>query len=159
MSSWARGNGSFVSWQREVTGRRGPLGSCQGVLLSQDRSVPPQTLRPARFPPSAADFLICPSALRPGGGGERYSGCVGKGDPVAEGLRTPERHPHPHRLTSFNLGFLLPEVKRPESADRRPAARAGVHLIPPHLGTPRPGQSLGAGTDFKTRPGSCIYYV
>lgn len=82
---------------------------------------------------------------------------MGKGDPAAAGLRAPERPPP--RLTSFNLGFLLPEVERPGSACNCPAAQAGVHLIPPHLGTPRPGQSLGAGPDFKSRPDSRFFYV
>jgi hypothetical protein len=49
--------------EMEVTGNRGPFVSCQGVLLSQNRTVLPQTLRPAWFPPSAADFLIRPAAL------------------------------------------------------------------------------------------------
>lgn len=50
-------------FETEVTGRQGPFGSCQGVRLSQNRTVLLQTLHSAQFPPSAPDFLIRPVAI------------------------------------------------------------------------------------------------
>lgn len=85
MRSWAPGSGSFVSLAKGGNGQAGPFGSCQGVLLSQDRSVLPQTLRRARFPPSAADFLICPSALGREGAGRGTLGAWEKGTQLPRG--------------------------------------------------------------------------
>ncbi|XP_027450122.2 translation initiation factor IF-2-like [Zalophus californianus] len=80
-----------------VTGRRGPFGSCQGVRLSQNRTVLLQTLRSAQFPPSARDFLIRPAAIgwAEEGDGARCSGCVGNRDPESAGRGRKEALPPP----------------------------------------------------------------
>lgn len=69
-------------FETEVTDRQGPFGSCQGVLLTQNRTILQQTLSSAQFPPSATDFLICPSVIGRGrrGTGRGAGGCTGKRD-------------------------------------------------------------------------------
>ncbi|CAD7677196.1 unnamed protein product [Nyctereutes procyonoides] len=115
----------------EVTGRRGPFGSCQGGRLSQNRSVLPQTLLSARFPPSPADFLIRPP--RPagrgrGGGREPRGGAWGPGPGARRGGEDSPGSPPPPAP-----GRRAPQCPQP------PARAAAAHLTPPHLGPPHAG--------------------
>ena len=134
-------------FETEVAGRRGPFGSCQGVLLSQNRTVLQQTLRSARFPPSAPDFLIRPGAIgwAEEGDRERCGRVLGKG--TRRGSRL-GRLPLPHRSASFDFWPLLPGRGRPGKASTN-LRDPGAHLIPAHLRA-RPSRA-GAG-----RAGPCF---
>lgn len=127
-----------------VAGRRGPFGSCQGVLPSQNRTVLQQTLLLARFPPSAPDFLIRPGAIGWSEEGDRERCCrvLGKGDPVGIPARDGKDFPLPHRSTSFDFWPLLPGSGRPGKA-RTNLRDPGAHLIPAHLRTAPAGRGRG----------------
>lgn len=142
MSSWARGSGSFVSLAKGGNG--------QARTAWQLSGRPPET---GSVGPAADIALGSVSAVRCGLPHLSVSSWAGRGrgevlrvrgkrGPSCRGAQGSGKDPP--RLTSFNLGFLLPEVRRPGSAGSCPAARAGVHLIPPHLGTATPGPVSGS---------------
>lgn len=141
--------------ETEVTGRRGPLGSCQGVLLSQNRTILPQTLRRARFPPSAADFLIRPAALvgrRRGRGEVRW---VHGEEANQWASRLGQEGP----LSAPPLFTFVARGKKAQNAGCR-RGRPGVHLIPPRPGQPRPAAGgWGSWPCFRTSLGYCIFPV
>ena len=122
------GLGAAAPW--EVSGRfrnggsgqQGPFGSCQGVLLSQNRTVLQQTLLLARFPPSAPDFLIHPGAIgwAEEGDRERCGRVLGKGDPAGIPAGGGKDFPLPHRSASFDFWPLLPGSGRPGKAHQSP---------------------------------------
>lgn len=121
-------------FEKEVTGRRGPFGSCQGVLLSQNRAILPQTLLSAPFPPCAHDFLIrrAPSGLAEGGTREVRVGAWKRGARRAPGCEAGKTSLLSSSPSAFDLG--LPSGRgRPGSARHHPC-RPGAHLTPPHLG-------------------------
>lgn len=158
MRSWAPGSGSFVSLAK------GGNGQAETAWQLSERPPESGSVGPAAdIVPGWVSAVRCglphlSVSPRSGRGRGEVLWVRGKRGPSCLGAQGAGKTPPP-RLTSFNLGFLLPEVGRPGSACSCPAAQAGVHLIPPHLGTPRPGQSLGAGPDFKTRPDSRFFYV
>lgn len=92
-------------FETEVTGRRGPFGSCQGVLLSQNRTILPQTLHSIQFPPSAPDFLIRLAASgRADEGTERGAGgCVRKGHRWVQGREAGKNPPLSHSPSTFDF--------------------------------------------------------
>lgn len=156
MSSWALGSGSFVSLAKGGNGQARTAWQLSGRPSESGSVCPAADLAPGSV-----------SAVRCGLPHLSVSPCAGRGrgevlrvrgkrGPSCRGAQDAGKTPAP-RLTSFNFGFLLPEVRRPGSAGSCSAAWAGVHLISPHLGTPHPGQSLGAGLHLKTRPGSRIF--
>lgn len=156
MSSWAPGSGSFVSLAKGGNGQARTAWQLSGRPSESGSVCPAADLAPGSVSAvrcGLPHLSVSPWAGRGRGEVLRVRGKRGPSCRRAQGAgKTPPPHP---RLTSFNFGFLLPEVRRPGSAGS--CSWAGVHLISPHLGTPRPGQSLGAGPDFKTRPSNRIF--
>lgn len=141
MRSWARGSGSFVSLAKGGNGQSGTVWQLSGRPSESGSVGPAADIAPGWV--SAVRCGLPHLSVSPWAG--RGRGEVlwvrGKRGPSCGGAQDDGKT---SSLTSFNLGFPLPEGRRPGSAGSCPAAQAGVHLIPPHLGTPRPGQPLGA---------------
>lgn len=147
------GSGLRLLWkfpglfETEVTGRRGPFGSCQGGLLSQNRTICCRhctrlSFRP-RLPTSSFAGLRAIGRVRGPRGAE---GCAGQGDPAGAGPRG--------RTDSPALPQLPSTPERKARSDRR---GPGAHLIPPHLGRPARAGVEGAGCcSSRTSPGLCI---
>lgn len=158
MRSWAPGSGSFVSLAKGGNGQAETAWQLSGRPPESGSVGPAADIAPGCVSAVRCGLPHLSVSPRAGRGRREVLWVRGKRGPSCRGAQGAGKPPLP-RLTSFNLGFLLPEVERPGSACSCPAAQAGVHLIPPHLGTPRPGQSLGAGPDFKSRPDSRFFYV
>lgn len=152
------GSGRGLLWklpgvfETEVTGRRGPFGNCQGVLLSQNRTVLLQTLRSAvsplrsRLPHSAG-------CDRLGGGGEPGEVRVGAwegvpgGDRGSRQERLPSSPTDPHPLT---FDFCSPGEEGPHQGPR--ARRAPDSSAP--AGRPsRAGAGRAGPCSSRIRPG------
>ena len=154
----AGGSGRGLLWklpgvfETEVTGRRGPFGSCQGVLLSQNRTVLLQTLRSAvsalrsRLPHSAG-------CDRLGGGGEPGEVRVGAWEGVPGGDRgsTQERRPSsPTDPRPLTFDFCSPGEEGPHQSPR--ARRAPDSSAP--AGRPsRAGAGRAGPCSSRIRPG------
>ena len=133
-------------------GQAGPFGSCQGVLLSQNRAILPQTLLSARFPPCAHDFLIRPAASGLAEEGPRAVrvGARKSGTGRAAGCGAGRPSPLSAAPRPLTRDFLRGEEGRDARGRLR---RAGAHLIPPHLGPPRPWGGPGPAPVGLGRPG------
>jgi hypothetical protein len=127
MRSWARGSSSFVSLAKGGNGQARTAWQLSGRPPESGSVGPAADIAPGTV--SAVRCGLPHLSVSPWAG--RGRGEVlrvrGKRGPSCRGAQGAGKEPP--RLTSFNLGFLLPEVRRPGSAGSCPVARAGVHLI------------------------------
>lgn len=151
---WARGCGSFGSLsgllETAVTGRRGPLGSCQGVLLSQNRTGRRRPCARLGFRPLRPTSSFAGGARAGGGGAER---CGGRRRPGGTGPAASSLSLRP--LTPVR-GQRARERPQPSVPRRRAPDSAAPGAAPPGLGAegrgPVPSGLAGAIASFLFGP-------
>lgn len=150
------GSGLRLLWkfpglfETEVTGRRGPFGSCQGVLLSQNRTICRRHCTRLSFRPAlpTSSFAGLRAIGRERGPREVRRGARGRGTPRGPGREAGQTPPLSHNSCTFDF-CLLPGEEGPQ---RSAASRRAPDSAAP--GGVRPGpewRELGAAP--RTRPG------